>query len=134
MSLLYKKSFKIYKKKSGNLIPFSFKKDIPFKTKRIFLVYGNKGYVRAKHAHYKCSQYIIAISGKIEISYQTKKQQSKIVLNSKTKKGFFSKPLTWLEIKFLTKNCILMIFCDMEYKYSDYIVNYKKFLNLINSK
>ena len=134
MSLLYKKNFKIYIKKSGNLIPFSFKKDIPFKTKRVFVVYGNKGYVRAKHAHFKCSQYIVALSGNIQINYQTKKIKSKIILNNRLKKGFFSKPLTWLEIKFLTKNCILMIFCDMEYKYSDYIVNYKKFLKLIKSK
>ena len=73
MSSLYKKNFKIYKKKSGYLIPFSFKKDVPFKPKRIFLVYGNRNYIRAKHAHYKCSQYIIALSGKVEISYQTKK-------------------------------------------------------------
>lgn len=134
MSLLYKKNFKIYKKKSGNLIPFSFKKDIPFNAKRVFLVYGNKGYVRAKHAHYKCQQYIVALSGSIQINYQTNKIKSKIILSNRLKKGFFSKPLTWLEIKFLTKNCIIMIFCDMEYKYSDYIVNYKKFLKLIKSK
>ena len=134
MSSLYKKNFKIYKKKSGNLIPFSFKHDVPFKPKRIFLVYGNRNYVRAKHAHYKCSQYLIALSGKVEISYQTKKIKSKLIINSKIKKGFLSKPYTWLEIKFLTNNCILMVFCDMEYKYSDYIVNYKKYLNLLNSK
>tara|TARA_B110000014_G_scaffold259384_1_gene247111 strand:- start:698 stop:1102 length:405 start_codon:yes stop_codon:yes gene_type:complete len=134
MSFLYKKNFKIYKKKSGNLIPFSFKKDLPFRPKRIFLVYGNRGYVRAKHAHFKCSQYIMAISGKVEVSYQTKKKKSKVIINNKIKKGFLSKPFTWLEIKFLTNNCILMIFCDMEYKYSDYIVNYKKFLKLIKSK
>ena len=71
MSFLYKKNFKIYKKKSGNLIPFSFKKDLPFRPKRIFLVYGNRGYVRAKHAHFKCSQYIMAISGKVEVSYHS---------------------------------------------------------------
>ncbi len=131
MSSLYKKNFKIYKKKSGNLIPFSFAKNLPFKPKRIFLVYGNRGYVRAKHAHYECNQYIIAISGKIEISYQTKKSKSKIIISNKIKRGFFSKPLTWIELKFLTNNCILMVFCDTEYKYSDYIVNYKKFLKLI---
>ena len=124
------KEFKIYKKKTGNLIPFSFKKDIPFKPKRIFLVYGNKGYVRANHAHRKCLQYLIAITGKIEITYQYKNLNSKIILNNKKKMGFLSKPLTWLKIKFLTNNCILMVFCDMEYKYSDYIVKYKDFLKI----
>ena len=35
MTLYTEKEFKIYKKKSGNLIPFSFKKDIHFKPKRV---------------------------------------------------------------------------------------------------
>tara|TARA_B100001971_G_C17888777_1_gene381911 strand:- start:397 stop:627 length:231 start_codon:yes stop_codon:yes gene_type:complete len=76
----------------------------------------------------------MAITGKVEVAYQTKKKKSKVIINNKIKKGFLSKPFTWLEIKFLTNNCILMVFCDMEYKYSDYIVNYKKFLKLIKSK
>ena len=73
--------FRHYKRKSGTLVPFSLKKQIPFKTKRIFLVYGTKGYVRANHAHRKCSQYLIAITGKIEITYQNKNLNSKIILN-----------------------------------------------------
>ncbi len=134
MSSLLKKKIKTYKKKSGYLTPFSFKNDIPFKPKRIFLVYGNKGYVRAKHAHYKCKQYIVAISGKIEISYQTKKTKSKLLISNKLNRGFLSNPMTWIELRFLTNNCILIVFCDSEYKYNDYIDNYKKFLKLIKLK
>ena len=64
--------FKSFKKKSGTLIPFSLKKDIPFKVKRIFLVYGNKNFTRAKHAHKKCSQFIMPIHGKIELYCENK--------------------------------------------------------------
>ena len=131
MTLYTGKEFKIYKKKSGNLIPFSFKKNIPFKPKRIFLVYGKKGYIRAKHAHRKCSQYLVAVSGKIEVTFENKKIKSKIILNNKKKLGFLSRPLTWNKIKFLTNKCILMVFCDMEYQYSDYIVKYKNFQKII---
>ena len=42
MTFYTEKEFKIYKKKSGNLIPFSFKKDVPFAPKRVFLIYGKK--------------------------------------------------------------------------------------------
>ena len=134
MSFLYKKNFKIYKKKSGNLIPFSFKKDLPFKPKRIFIVYGKKGYVRAKHAHYTCKQYIVVISGRVEISFENKNNKSKLILGNKKNFGFLSKPLTWIKVKFLTNQCIIMVFCDKEYKYSDYITSYKKFLNIIKRK
>ncbi len=46
-------NFKKYKKKSGTLVPFSLYKDIPFKTKRIFIIYGNKNFIRGNHAHKK---------------------------------------------------------------------------------
>ncbi len=134
MTLYTEKEFKIYKKKSGNLIPFSFKKDIPFKPKRVFLVYGKKGYIRAKHAHYKCKQFIVVISGKVEVSHENAKSKSKVILGIKKNYGFLSKPLTWIKIKFLTNQCIIMVFCDKEYDYNDYIVHYKDFLKKIKKK
>ena len=55
--------FKKYTKKSGSLTPFSLKFDIPFKTKRIFLIYGNKNFIRGDHAHFRCKQFLIPIFG-----------------------------------------------------------------------
>ena len=43
-------------------------------------------------------------------------------------------PKTWCKIKFLTKNAILLVACDMEYKFSDYIEDYSKFLQIIKKK
>ena len=67
-------SFEIFKKKSGTLIPISLNKDIPFRPKRIFLIYGNKGFVRGNHAHKKCSQFLLPVQGKIELSFVDKKK------------------------------------------------------------
>ena len=58
-------SFEIFKKKSGTLIPISLSKDIPFKPRRIFLIYGNRKFVRGNHAHKKCSQFFLPIQGRI---------------------------------------------------------------------
>ena len=55
--------FKSYKKRSGTLVPFSMLKDMPFKVKRIFLIYGNKNFTRGNHAHKKCSQFVVPVSG-----------------------------------------------------------------------
>ena len=55
--------FKKFTKKSGTLIPFSLKTDIPFKAKRIFLIYGNKDFMRGDHAHFKCKQFLIFCFG-----------------------------------------------------------------------
>ena len=72
--------FKQYKKKSGTLIPFSLKKDIPFQTKRVFIIYGNKNFIRGNHAHHKCSQYLVPISGKMEVEIENVKGKTKNVL------------------------------------------------------
>ena len=41
-----KYKFKHYKKISGTLVPFSLSSQIPFKTKRIFIIYGNKNFAK----------------------------------------------------------------------------------------
>ena len=125
---MIKKKIKTYKKKSGTLLPFSFKKDVPFKAKRVFVICGKKGFIRAKHAHLKCSQYIIPVTGKIELECENIKKKTKILLDPKNKEGYLLKPITWCKIKFLTDNSVIMVFCDMEYKYADYINKYKDFL------
>ena len=126
-----KYTFKHYKKRSGTLVPFSLGKDIPFKTKRIFVIYGNKNFIRGNHAHHHCSQFIIPIFGKIELFLENSKTISKIILNHNKKKGYLIKPKTWCKIKFRTNNSILMVFCDREYEYKDYIEKYKDFLKII---
>ena len=125
---MIKNKLKTYKKKRGILIPFSFKKDMPFKTKRVFVICGKKGFVRAKHAHLKCSQYVVPVTGKIELECEDNKKKTKVILDPKNKEGYLLKPITWCTIKFLTNNSVIMVFCDMEYEYSDYINSYKNFL------
>ena len=123
--------FKKYTKKSGTLTPFSLKFDIPFKTKRIFLIYGKKNFTRGDHAHYKCKQFLIPIFGKMEVEYENKFNKFKEVINYKNKKGLLLNPKTWCKIKFKTNNSILMVFCDREYEFKDYIENYKSFLKIV---
>ena len=124
-------NFKKFTKKSGTLIPFSLVKDVPFKTKRIFLIYGKKNFIRGDHAHYKCKQFLIPIFGKMEITYENKYTKIKKIINYKNKKGLLLNPKTWCKIKFKTNNSILMVFCDREYEFKDYIENYKSFLEII---
>ena len=126
--------FKQYKKKSGTLIPFSLKENIPFTTKRIFIIYGNKKFTRGNHAHYKCSQYLVPIFGKIEVEVENLKEKNKILLDHKKKRGLLLKPKTWCKIKFINNNSILLVFCDKEYIYKDYIENYEEFLKIIKKK
>ena len=131
---MIKYKFKKLKKKSGTLVPFSLQKQIPFKTKRIFIIYGNKNYVRGNHAHYKCKQFLVPIYGSMMIEYENIKIKKKININYKRKEGFLLKPKTWCKIKFNSNHSILMVFCDREYEFKDYIEKYKDFLKIIKKK
>ena len=126
-----KLKFKSFKKKSGVLVPFSFKKDFPIKAKRIFLINGKKNFIRGNHAHKKCSQFLFPILGKIKIECIYKEKKKKIILDYGKKEGYLVKPKVWLKIKFLTKNSILMVVCDKEYEFDDYIEKFEDFLKII---
>ena len=126
--------FKQFKKLSGTLVPFSLKSQIPFKTKRMFIIYGNKNFLRGNHAHFKCSQFLVPIYGTMTINYESKYLKKKIKINYKKKQGLLLKPKTWCKIKFESNHSILMVFCDREYEYNDYIENYIEFLKIIKKK
>jgi len=126
--------FKQFKKSSGTLVPFSLKKQIPFKTKRMFIIYGAKNFIRGNHAHFKCSQFLVPIYGTMTINYENKNFKKKIKINYKKKQRLLLKPKTWCKIKFESNHSILMVFCDREYEYNDYIEDYTEFLNIIKKK
>ena len=128
---MIKYKFNKYIKKSGTLVPFSLNKEIPFKTKRIFIIYGNKNFVRGNHAHFKCKQFLVPIYGSMTIEYENSTIKNKIKIDYKNKEGFLLEQKTWCKIKFNTNHSILMVFCDREYEFKDYIEKYKDFLEII---
>ena len=84
---MQKFNFKKFTKKSGTLIPFSLRRDIPFLTKRIFLIYGKKNFTRGDHAHHKCKQFLVPIFGKMEVEYENKIKNFRKIL--KIKKDYY---------------------------------------------
>ena len=70
------KKLKIFKNKTGVLIPISLKKNIPLRTKRIFIIHGKKNIFRGNHAHYKCYQFLVPLSGSMIVYYEYKKRKN----------------------------------------------------------
>ena len=124
------KKLKIYRDKTGNLVPISLKDNIPYKSKRIFIIHGKKNYTRADHAHYRCSQFLIPLYGTTIVNYENKKGKFRKILSLKKNNSLLLKPMTWCKINFNSNNSKLMVFCDLEYDPSDYIRDYKKFLTM----
>ena len=129
-----KTKFKVFKKKSGTLVPFSLKKNFPIKVKRIFFLQAKKNMIRGDHAHKKCSQLFILLSGKVILEIKTDKIFKKILLKESSKISVLVPPKYWCRIKFISSNSILMIACDKHYDAKDYIKNYDKYKKYIRIK
>jgi dTDP-4-dehydrorhamnose 3,5-epimerase-like enzyme len=123
-------NFKKFKNISGELFPITFDNTFPIKVKRIFFIYGKKKYKRGDHAHKKCSQVFYPLFGKVQVTIQSKNINKKnIILDYKKNKAMLVSPKTWCDIKFLSKNSIILVLCDYKYDYSDYIESYEDFIN-----
>ena len=125
---------KYFTKKRGTLVPINFNSKFPIKVKRIFYIFGKKNKYRGNHAHKKCKQLFIPLSGKISLIIKKNDKEKKLVLNSKNNRAFLVPNLIWCRLKFLTKNAIVLVVCDRKYEFNDYIGNYTNFKKIEKSK
>ena len=125
---------KYFTKISGTLVPINFNNKFPIKVKRIFYIFGKKNKYRGDHAHKKCKQLFIPLSGKISLIMKKNDKEKKLLLNSKNNRAFLVPNLIWCRLKFLTKNAIVLVVCDRKYEFNDYIGNYTNFKKIEKSK
>ena len=91
------------KKNNKGMLTFIENKDIPFKIKRVYYLYGtDKGKIRGYHKHKKLIQLVICLNGKIEIILSHKSERIKKTI-SKKNIGILIFNDIWREIKFLKK-------------------------------
>ncbi len=124
------KKFESFKDKTGFLRPFynnsHFKN---FKLRRFFLLYGNKKYPRADHAHKKCNQILIPVEGLIQVEITKKnKKKIKFILSVKNKRFLTVPTFHWIKIKFKNSKSILLTLCDYKYDKREYIQNFEDFI------
>lgn len=120
--------FDIYKDNSGSLLPISFKKNLPFTVKRIFIIFGKKKFMRSKHAHKKSKQIYIPLRGSIKVLVNKEK---KFILKRSKKIGLYVPEKNWTEIYFGNNDDSLLVLTNTEYYKNDYIRNYYNFKKLI---
>ena len=131
MKKLKKVKIKSFSSLSGKLIPYTFIKNFPIKVKRIFFLYEKKNKIRGDHAHKKCSQLFVAISGKMLLEVKTPTTSKTFSIDEKKKYGVLVPPKYWCSIKFIKKKSILMVMNDRKYEFKDYLEtfnSYKKYL------
>ena len=104
--------------------------DIPYKFNRVFSVKANNGEIRGNHAHKKCKQFMLCLNGKLEIICDDGISQKTFTL-TRPNKGILIPDGIWATQKYLMKNTVLMVLCDLNYDENDYIRNYNNFIKYI---
>ena len=129
MDNIFIETLKCVTDKRGKLYPIDFA-DLPFKPKRLFLVYDvPKGEIRGDHAHYTTKQILYCIKGVIRVTLEC---PSGDALSYDLHQGdsIFVNKMIWDSQTFLTGNDVLMVIASSDYNKDDYITDKSLFKNV----
>ena len=116
---------------NGKLISLESNLNIPFDIRRVYYIYGNLPEVRRGfHAHHNLKQVIIAIAGSCTFTLDNGYAKENITLHSR-EEGLFIDGIIWREMSNFSNDCILMVLASELYDESDYIREYKSFLEKV---
>lgn len=101
---------------------------IPFEPRRWFLVYDVPSReVRGEHAHRTCHQFLVCVSGQVNVAIDDGANRGEVVLDSPTT-GLYVPPRVWASQYGYGDDTVLLVFASDAYDPSDYIREYETFL------
>lgn len=117
---------------NGTLCVYECGRHVSFDIKRVFMVSGTKGEARGEHAHKRCAQLMVCVSGQIVVTCDDGESLSDFCLDDMGV-GLLVPPGIWARQRYETDNSVLMVLCDRGYEERDYIRNYDDYLGYVNS-
>jgi acetyltransferase-like isoleucine patch superfamily enzyme/dTDP-4-dehydrorhamnose 3,5-epimerase-like enzyme len=101
---------------------------IPFTPARWFLVYDVPSReVRGEHAHRVCHQFLICVSGKVNVAVDDGKRRSEVLLDEPTV-GIYVPPRVWASQYRYDADAALLVLASHPYDPDDYVREYEAFL------
>jgi acetyltransferase-like isoleucine patch superfamily enzyme/dTDP-4-dehydrorhamnose 3,5-epimerase-like enzyme len=101
---------------------------IPFTPKRWFLVYDVPSReVRGEHAHRVCHQFLICVSGQVNVLVDDGEKRSEVLLDEPTV-GVYVPPRVWASQYRYDEDAVLLVLASHPYDADDYIREYEVFL------
>lgn len=104
----------------GALTVAEFSKFVPFPVARMFYVREvPPGTLRGQHAHYRCSQYMVCVSGRLRITVADGANERSLELSPGN--GIFIEPGIFATETYLDADSVMLALCDRPYEKEDYI-------------
>lgn len=115
----------------SRLTVFENGRQVPFAVHRVFLIHADRSTTRGNHAHRRCSQALLCVSGTCEVNVDDGRSQRRIVLSGPDR-GVLIPAGIWADQHYKERGTILMVLCDLPYDEADYIRDYDEFLSYRN--
>ncbi len=118
----------------GQLIALEACKDIPFEIRRVYYIFDTKqGVRRGFHAHKNLEQILICVHGSCKILLDNGAEKQVVVLD-KNNEGLYIANNMWREMFDFSPDAVLLVLASQPYDESDYIRDYKAFLEFVNEE
>ena len=115
----------------GALIIAETSRQLPFAVHRVFFILDvPEGEPRGIHAHRECHQFLICVSGKVNVAVDDGGQRAEVVLDSPAL-GIYVPPLVWASQYKYEEDAVLLVLASHPYDADDYIREYDDFLRTI---
>lgn len=115
----------------GSLVVLEHNKQVPFNIERVYYIFATgQGVSRGFHAHKELEQVAICVKGQCEMLLDNGQEKQAILLDSPTKAVAINK-MIWHEMHNFSDDCVLLVLASDIYDESDYIRNYKAFIEAV---
>lgn len=115
----------------GNLSFFENGSQLPFEIKRSFWIYDVPGGEdRGGHAYKNTEEFIVALSGSIDVVLDDGNEVKTYSLN-RSYYGLYVPKMMWREMKNFSTNSLALVVASTEYDENEYIRDYGQFKNLM---
>jgi dTDP-4-dehydrorhamnose 3,5-epimerase-like enzyme len=105
---------------------------VPFRIERMFALTAPAGAKRGHHAHRLCSQFMICVSGAVDVICEDGSKKNTFALNRRNQ-ALLVPPRLWNTVEFRQNESVLIVLCDRVYEADDYIRDYAEFLSFRES-
>ena len=116
----------------GNLTFVEGGRNVPFEIKRVFYLYDVPGgESRGGHAHRKCEQFIVAMSGSFDVIVDDGEKRRTFTLN-RSYYGLYLPSMIWREMANFSSGSVCMVLASEFYDEGDYFREHDKFVAAVN--
>jgi hypothetical protein len=119
-----------HRRDDGELVVAEAATGVPFPIARMFTLYASVGAERGRHAHRRCSQFMLCVHGSVDIECDDGRSRKMFALDRKNS-ALLVPPMIWNVVRFREPESVLVVLCDRIFEETDYIRHYPEFLTAI---